>query len=80
MSVRLLTENYWSLKGDCTGSPESTFVKMPHCWKSRVVAHIMLKIRSRASMFVTIFALPFNMQTVQTTGIEVFDVNLCASY
>ena len=42
--------------------------------------HIMLKIRSRASMFVTIFALPFNMQTVQTTGIEVFDVNMCASY
>ena len=37
MSVKLLTEHNLedlSLKGDCSGSPESTFVKMPHCWKS----------------------------------------------
>ena len=43
MSVKLLTENqfgFLSLKGDCTGSSESTVVKMPHCWKSHVVAHI----------------------------------------
>ena len=30
-----------SLKGGCTGSSESLFVKMPHCWKSYVAAHIV---------------------------------------
>ena len=43
MSVKLLTEHhseFLSLKGGCTGSSESTRVKMPHCWKSHVVAHI----------------------------------------
>ena len=35
MSVKLLTEHrleFVSLKGGCTGSSESTLVKMPHCW------------------------------------------------
>ena len=43
MSVKLLTEHnmeFLSLKGDCTGSSESTLVKIPHCWKSRVTAHM----------------------------------------
>ena len=47
MSVKLLTEHHLeilSLKGDCTGSSESTLVKMPHCWKSSVVAHIFFVI------------------------------------
>ena len=38
MSVKLLNEHHLEflrLKGDCTGSSESTLVKMPHCWKSR---------------------------------------------
>ena len=46
MSVKLLTEHhlrFLSLKSDCTGSLESTLVKMPHCWKSHVVAHISCK-------------------------------------
>ena len=37
MSVKLLTEHHLefvSLKGGCTGSSESTLVKIPHCWKS----------------------------------------------
>ena len=37
MSVKLLTEQpleFLSLKGDWTGSSESTLFKMPHCWKS----------------------------------------------
>ena len=44
MSVKLLTEHnleFLSLKGGCTGSPESTLVKMPHCWKSHVAAQII---------------------------------------
>ena len=46
LSVKLLTEHHLefiSLKGGCTGSSESTLVKMPHCWKSRVVAHFILQ-------------------------------------
>ena len=44
MSVKQLTEHhlgFLSLKGGCTGSSESTFVKIPHCWKSHVAAHIV---------------------------------------
>ena len=43
MSVKLLIEHHLefiSLKGGCTGSSESTLVKMPHCWKTRVTAHM----------------------------------------
>ena len=43
MSVKLLTEHhlvFLNLKGGCTGGFESTLVKMPHCWKSRVAAHM----------------------------------------
>ena len=45
MSVKLLTGQnlkFLSLKGGCTGSSESTLVKMPHCWKSHVAAHLLL--------------------------------------
>ena len=34
-----------SLKGGFTGSLESTVVKMSHCWKSHVAAHLCLNIR-----------------------------------
>ena len=43
MSVKLLTEHhlrFLSLKGGFIGSSESTLVKMPHCWKSHVMAHM----------------------------------------
>ena len=43
MIVKLLTEHnleFLSLKGGCTGSSESTHVKMLHCWKSHVAAQI----------------------------------------
>ena len=43
MSAKLLTENYLEflrLKGGCTGSSESTLVKLPHCWKSHVTAQM----------------------------------------
>ena len=39
MTVKLLAEQhleFLSLKGGYIGSSESTLVKMPHCWKSRV--------------------------------------------
>ena len=45
MSVKLLNEHhleFLSLKEGCTGSSESTLVKMPHCWKSHVTAHVCM--------------------------------------
>ena len=44
MSVELLTEyhlEFLSLKGGCTDSSESILIKMPHCWKSHIMAHTM---------------------------------------
>ena len=45
MSVKLLAEynlRFLSLKGGCTCSSESTLVKILHCWKSRVMAHVQI--------------------------------------
>ena len=45
MSVKLLTKHhleFLTLKGGCTGSSESTLVKMPHCWRSHVTAHLVM--------------------------------------
>ena len=41
MTVKLLTEHHLKflrLKGDCTGSSESTLVKMSNCWNSHALA------------------------------------------
>ena len=43
MTVKLLTElhlEFLSFKGGCTGSSESTLVKMLHCWKSHALAQL----------------------------------------
>ena len=43
MSVKLLTKHnleFLIVKGGCTGSSDSTLVKMPLCWKSHVAAHL----------------------------------------
>ena len=50
-SVKLLAEQnfeFLSLRGGCTGSSESTHVKMTHCWKSHVTAQISLIKKSYA--------------------------------
>ena len=47
MTVKLLTEHhleFLKLKGGCTGSSESTLVKMPHWWKSHVTAQYIAQI------------------------------------
>ena len=41
----LLTEHhleFLSLKGGCTGLSESTLAKIPHCWRSHALAHILI--------------------------------------
>ena len=46
MTVKLLTEHhleFLSLKVGCAALSESTHVKMPHCWKSHVAAHVCFR-------------------------------------
>ena len=38
--LNILYLEFLRLKGGSTGSSESTIVKMPHCWKSHVTAHM----------------------------------------
>ena len=43
MNIKLLNEHnfeFLSLNGGFTGLSESIYVKMPHCWKSHVPAHL----------------------------------------
>ena len=43
MTVKLLTEydlEFLTLKGGCTGSSQSTHVKIPHCWNSHVTGQL----------------------------------------
>ena len=48
MTVKPPTEHhldfFLSLKGGCTGSSESSLVKMPHCWKSHATAQIYIPL------------------------------------
>ena len=62
MIVKLLIEHhleFLSLKGGCTGSYESTLVKMPHCWKSHIIVScseipVMTTLLIREWLFVKI--------------------------
>ena len=61
MSVKLLTEHdleFLSLKGRCTGLSESTLVKMPHCWKSHITAHIVLFSSGTQEGHIIVFNVP----------------------
>ena len=49
MNIKLLAEHnleFLSLIGGCRGSSESTLVKMPHCWKLHVTAHLVATAQS----------------------------------
>ena len=49
MIVKLLTEHhleFLSLKVGCTGSSESTLVKMANCWKSHGTAHVYVMLQN----------------------------------
>ena len=54
-SVKLPTENnleYLNLKGGCTGSSKSTYVKILHCWKSHVTAHLFATVYGICNSFI----------------------------
>ena len=65
MNIKLLTKHHLellSLKGGCTGSTESTVVKMLHCWKSRVTAQFIATFNVESVTFsLTSY---FNAQTL----------------
>ena len=69
MIVRLLTElhlEFLSLKGGCTGSSESTLVKMPHCWKSHALAHLVcVKYCANFLSVLSVFACQSNVGSVR---------------
>ena len=49
MTAKLLIERhleFLSLKGGCTGSSESTLVKISNCWKSHALAQFILVLGS----------------------------------
>ena len=57
MTVKLLIEQnleFLSLTGGSTGSFEPTLVKMPHCWKSHVTAHMYHVWRMYIGLFILI--------------------------
>ena len=85
MNIKLVTEHhldFLSVKGCCTGSSESTLVKMPHCWKSHVMAHIcnllihcyqyMKKSISLSSRDITMQTLVFNHSLISLQNILTF--------
>ena len=54
MTIKLLNEQhleYLNLTGGCTDSSESTLVKMSHCWKSHVMAHLSVSDKSLLCIF-----------------------------
>ena len=53
MIAKLLTEHHFeflSLRGGGTGSSESTLVKKPQCWKSHVMAQLVLYFRKHMKL------------------------------
>ena len=59
MSVKLLTEHplgFLFLKGGCTGASKTALVKMPHCWKSHVVAYLSVQIWDSKSHAISVLS------------------------
>ena len=77
MTIKLLTEGhleFLSLKGDCTGSSESTLVKMPHCWKSLiVVAHV----KKKTALYVSGFPQAWKVLEFRVPSWKVIENEIC---
>ena len=77
MSVKLLTEHYLeplSLIGGYTGSYEATPVKMPHCWKSCVTAHVYMLQKSKIQR-----SIPYiEVALIKTAVIYLLKIQPCA--
>ena len=86
MIVKLLTEHhleFLSLKGRCTGSSESTHVKMPHCWKSHVAAQIVTynaSISAVGGVVVTILGSPLYSLTLFGSLLQILSFSSFLSF
>ena len=80
MIVKLLTEHhleFLSLKGGCRGSSESTHVKMPHCWKSHVMAHLSRIYMARVILPLASLRTPATTASFSIGFKEVVTYNSC---
>ena len=62
MNVDLLTEHHLellSLNGGCTGSSESTLVKMSQCWKT----HVTTQLNTHADVSILIYIYTNHVRT-----------------
>ena len=72
----ILTEHhleFQSLKGGCTGSSESTLVKIPHCWKSHGAAHLLMneeKIKKQQQINQLTLTTKHNVSKAERTSIR----------
>ena len=81
MNVKLLTEQnleFLSQKGGCICWSESTYVKMPLCWKSSVTAHLFdshaARVLKLSSCAVSLLMLSCHkiVQSMYTVNLEIF--------
>ena len=82
MIVKLLTEHhleFLSLKGGCTGSSESTHVRMPHCWKSHVTVHFLFCVLQVDLRYASIQEEDISMYVV-ITGFVISNVSSVRSH
>ena len=64
MTVKLLTVQFLeflTITGGCTGSSESTLVKIPHCWKSHVMVQMSSVLLSTLSPFYILIYMFYEM-------------------
>ena len=82
MTVKLLAEHQFEilhLKGGSTGSSESTQVKMPHCWKSHVIAHLSWLVASITILCMALILLVFSQCLLSLPlSIKVFLLTCCS--
>ena len=84
MSVKLLTDHhlrFLSLKGGYTGSSESTLVKMAHCWKSHVMAQMIVnsflqRCFVKDCVFLNCFVLANSADTDEILHVAAFHLDL----
>ena len=90
MSVKLLAEHhleFLSLKGVCIGSPESTLVKILHCWKLHAMAHlysnvfeILMKVNCEVKLRNYFLIVPTKTEKLQMVTVhKKYDIYTCKS-
>ena len=75
MTIKLLTEHhleFLSLKRDCTGSSESTLLKGPHCWKSRVTAQFCIQTSKPGMVCTYLYSHVFSFFFPSHLGLSLF--------